>query len=176
VGQKQALRIAGVEILFREMVRQGVRGRYVTNRKCRPRPGKGEPCPQKRETLENLNAVLEGTGYVASPDELLLAGESNPRTGEVWDEEKKPRRDFIAETHAIVMLVGDDLGDFLPDVRRSTIAARAEGTARAGDRWGASWFLLPNASYGSWAAAVDAAVPPGGTRAGVVEAFPYPKD
>ena len=51
VGQKQALRIAGAELLFREMVRLNVRGRFVTNRKCRPRTGDSDACPQEAETL-----------------------------------------------------------------------------------------------------------------------------
>jgi acid phosphatase len=178
VGQKQALRIAGAELLFRELVRQKVRGRFVTNRKCRARAGDADPCPQEAETLENLNALLADTGYVATADELLLSGEKNPKTGEVWEDEKQPRRDFISQTHAIVMLVGDDLGDFLEGVRKTTIAVRAQEWAKTNDRWGVRWFLLPNPSYGSWSTAVDqeATATPPRQRHEVVEAFPYPKE
>jgi acid phosphatase len=178
VGQKQALRVAGAELLFRELVGQKVRGRFVTNRRCRARAGDDAPCPQEAETLENLNALVGDTGYVATADELLLSGEKDPKTGAAWDDEKQPRRDFISQTHAIVMLVGDDLGDFLEGVRRTTIAVRAEERARTSDRWGARWFLLPNPSYGSWLTAVDqeaTAVPPR-QRHEVVEAFPYPRE
>jgi len=175
VGQKQAGLVPGAEILFREMAERGVRARLVTNRRCDPRLENGEACPQKRETLENLNALLAGSGYVATPDEFLLSRDARPGTDDKWEDEKKPRRDFIARTHAIVMLVGDDLGDFLEGVRKSTIAARAQETARVRDRWGTSWFVLPNPSYGSWTAAVDEAGKASEkTRAGVVSAFPYP--
>lgn len=177
VGQKQALKVAGAELLFAKMAELNVRGRFVTNRKCRDR-GDGVDCPQKAETLENLNALLAGTGYVATEGEMLLSGDLEPGTQVRWEDEKQPRRDFVAETNAIVMLVGDDLGDFLEGVRRTTIAARAAKLAAVKDRWGTSWFVLPNPSYGSWSAAVDeeAASARPRKRHEVVEAFPYPKE
>jgi acid phosphatase len=115
---------------------------------------------------------------VATTDELLLSGEKDPKTNVVWEDEKKPRRDFVSATHAIVMLVGDDLGDFVEGVRAATIAIRAGEWARTKDLWGARWFLLPNPSYGSWSTAVDkeAAATPARKRPEVVEAFPYPKE
>ena len=177
VGQKRAHAVPGADLLFRAMSAQGVRARFITNRKCRPR-GDGEPCPQEGETLENLNALLKPTGYVATADELLLSAEKDPKTGAAWDDEKQPRRDFVSATHEIVMLVGDDLGDFLPGVRRTTMAARAEAMAQVGERWGTSWFALPNPSYGSWLTAVDqeAAAAKPRKRHEVIEAFPYPPE
>lgn len=177
VGQKRAHAVPGADLLFRAMTTQGVRARFITNRKCRPR-GDGDACPQEGETLENLNALLKATGYVATPDELLLSGEKDPKTGAVWDDEKQPRRDFVSATHEIVMLVGDDLGDFLPGVRKATMAARAAAMETVGERWGTSWFALPNPSYGSWLTAIDqeagAAKPR--QRHEVIEAFPYPRE
>jgi acid phosphatase len=177
VGQKQALRVPGAELLFRALVDQHVRGRFITNRKCRPRPGDGDPCPQERETLENLNALLKETGYVATPEEILLSAEKDPATGAAWAEEKQPRRDFVSKTHEIVMLVGDDLGDFLAGVRKATIATRAAELEKVDDRWGRSFFLLPNPSYGSWVTAVDqeATATPPRKRPAVVKTFDYPK-
>ena len=37
-----------------------------------------------------------------------------------WTSEKLSRRLEIAKSHRIVLNVGDDLGDFLPDVRRQS--------------------------------------------------------
>lgn len=177
VGQKRADVVPGADLLFRAVTAQGVRARFITNRKCRPR-GDGAPCPQEGETLENLNALLRETGYVATADELLLSAETDPKTGAAWDDEKQPRRDFVSATHEIVMLVGDDLGDFLPGVRKTTMAARAEAMAGVSERWGTSWFALPNPSYGSWLTAIDqeatAAKPR--KRHDVIEAFPYPRE
>lgn len=178
VGQKQALRVPGAELLFRAMVEQDVRGRFITNRKCRSRPGDERACPQEAETLANLNALLADTGYVATPEELLLSGEKDPKTDAPWGDEKQPRRDFVGQSRAIVMLVGDDLGDFLPGVREASLAVRAAELAKARERWGASWFLLPNPSYGSWVTAVDqeAGATPPRRRHEVVEPFEYPRE
>jgi acid phosphatase len=178
VGRKQAAAVPGADLLFRAMADKGVRARFITNRKCRLRAGDANPCPQEGETLENLNALLKDTGYVATADELLLSAENDPATGKPWDDEKQPRRDFVSAKHEIVMLVGDDLGDFLPGVRRATMAARAAELARVGDRWGTSWFALPNPSYGSWLTAVDqeATAERPRRRPDVIEAFPYPPD
>jgi 5'-nucleotidase (lipoprotein e(P4) family) len=178
VGQTQAGAVPGADLLFRAMTGQGVRGRFITNRKCRLRSGDADPCPQEGETLENLNALLKDTGYVATADDLLLSAETDPTTGKPWDDEKQPRRDFVSSKHEIVMMVGDDLGDFLPGVRKATMAARAAELARVSDRWGTSWFALPNPSYGSWLTAVDqeAAGATPRKRHDVIEAFPYPRE
>ena len=178
VGQRQAGAVPGADLLFRAMTSQGVRGRFITNRKCRPRPGDADACPQEAETLTNLNALLKDTGYVATADELLLSAEKDPTTGTAWEDEKQPRRDFVSAKHEIVMLVGDDLGDFLPGVRKATIAARTAELARVSDRWGTSWFALPNPSYGSWLTAVvqEAAAATPRKRHDELEAFPYPRE
>ena len=176
VSRKEALLVPGADLLFRALVEHRVRGRFITNRKCRPR-GDGNACPQETETLENLNALVRDTGYVAAADELLLSAERDPSTNAAWDDEKKPRRDFVARTHQAVLLVGDDLADFLEGVRKSTIAGRAVEFARFSDRWGKDWFLLPNPSYGSWLTAVDqeATATPPRRRHEVVESFSDPK-
>jgi 5'-nucleotidase (lipoprotein e(P4) family) len=178
IGQKQALRVPGADLLFSAMVEQRVRARFITNRKCRMRPGDAAPCPQEGETLENLNALLKDTGYIATSEELLLSAEKDPSTGASWDDEKRPRRDFVSKTHAILMLVGDDLADFLEGVRKATIATRARELEKVDDRWGTTWFLLPNPSYGSWVTAVDqeATATPPRRRHEVVEAFAYPRE
>lgn len=64
--------------------------------------------------------------------------------------EKTLRRSAIAADFRIVMLVGDDLGDFVPHARQATLEERAAHTERFADRWGHSWFVLPNPIYGSW--------------------------
>ncbi|HET9317990.1 MAG TPA: HAD family acid phosphatase [Vicinamibacteria bacterium] len=178
VGQKQAGAVPGADLLFRAMTEKGIRARFITNRKCRPRAGDANPCPQEGETLENLNALLQDSGYVATAEELLLSAEADPTSGKPWDDEKQPRRDFVSASHEIVMLVGDDLGDFLAGVRRTTMAARAAEMARVSEKWGTSWFALPNPSYGSWLTAVDqeATSDRPRKRPDVIEAFPYPRE
>ena len=76
-----------------------------------------------------------------------------------WESEKKVRRDYIAESHRVIMLFGDNLGDFIPCVRRAPLAPCSEGgtiasrlalTTEHDAYWGVGWFILPNPMYGSW--------------------------
>ena len=60
----------------------------------------------------------------------------------------------MARTHRIVLNVGDDLADFLPDVRRASVAERDRARCTRDDLWGTGWFLLPNPMYGSWLVAL----------------------
>jgi acid phosphatase len=124
-----------------------VRVFFVTNRECSPRRGATAPCPQEDDTRANLESLGLGTATLA--DDLMLKGE---RPG--WDGEKLSRRQEITRTHRIVLNLGDDLADFLPDVRRATVAERER--ARCGHRelWGRGWFLVPNPMYGSWLVAL----------------------
>jgi predicted secreted acid phosphatase len=48
---------------------------------------------------------------------------------------------------------GDDLGDFISGVNASVSNRRALSKPFQ-DYWGVKWFVLPNAMYGSWEAAL----------------------
>jgi acid phosphatase len=61
---------------------------------------------------------------------------------------KSPRRFAIAQSHRILLLIGDDYGDFL--AAGPAAADRAAAIAPY-ERWfGERWFVVPNPSYGSW--------------------------
>lgn len=62
---------------------------------------------------------------------------------------KGARRARVAERFRILMLVGDNLGDFTEDFR-SPVAERQAVVDRERGRFGQTWFMLPNAMYGSW--------------------------
>jgi len=122
---------------------------FVTNRPCMPRGD--DPCPQKSTTVQDINEA----GIPVTADYVMLSSE---RPG--WSKEKKIRRDFVAEDYRVIMLVGDDLGDFIPCTRKSpthpcteraTIASRAAATLEYQDYWGNGWYILPNPMHGSWA-------------------------
>jgi len=66
-----------------------------------------------------------------------------------WDT-KGARRSHFAKSYRIVMLIGDNLGDFTEAYKRSP-ADRAQ-LVNASNRWGSSWIMLPNPMYGSWEA------------------------
>ncbi|MGH8250361.1 MAG: 5'-nucleotidase, lipoprotein e(P4) family [Steroidobacteraceae bacterium] len=116
---------------------------FVTNRECRPRAAAGSSCPQQDDTLANLRELGIDTPTLA--DDLMLKGEKPE-----WPSEKLPRRLEIARGYRIVLNVGDDLGDFLPDVRRASVADRERARCAHRDRWGTRWFMIPNPMYGSW--------------------------
>jgi len=72
-----------------------------------------------------------------------------------WGSDKGTRRKAIAERFRILMLVGDDLGDFLSDVRQSP-EDRRKLIEKYSTYWGERWIVLPNSMYGSWEAALYA--------------------
>ncbi len=135
--------IAGSVEFLQAASRAGHKIFYVTNRECRTvdaRPD--DACPARTATLRNLQAL--NLPNAADPDALSLRRE-RPE----WESSDKTiRRKWIAETHRIVALVGDDLRDF---VDRQVYAARADELAPL---LGMRWFLLPNAMYGSWERAI----------------------
>ena len=131
--------IPGAREFLAAAARAGHRIFYVTNRGCpRQRPATGDPCPAKTATRRNLVAL--GLPNADDPSTLLLRAE-RPE----WDSgSKSSRRAFIAQTHRIVALAGDDLNDF---VDRAVFEQRREALMPL---FGARWFLLSNAMYGSW--------------------------
>jgi acid phosphatase len=77
-------------------------------------------------------------------DTLLLRGEKPE-----WGSDKTSRRDAVAARHRVLLLIGDDLGDFLSGAR-NTIEKRRDLMRPYTVKWGREWILLPNPSYGSW--------------------------
>ena len=123
---------------------------FVTNRECVPK--EGDPCPALEHTRRNL--VDLGFERAADPAALMLK-----RQRPEWAaSDKSSRRLLIGQTHHIVMLVGDDIGDFLPTDK--VVALRAgtpdPETAKGMTQLGKRWFVIPNPMYGSWERAVPA--------------------
>ncbi len=140
----------GINAYAEKAKRHDVNLFFVTNRECRPNAESSEPCPQKAVVIQDL---LEA-GLPASAENVFLAAER-----EGWGKEKRARFEWIAENYRVIQLIGDDLGDFIPCVRRrpvepctvgATIDNRFEATAEYGDYWGAGWYILPNPMHGSW--------------------------
>jgi acid phosphatase len=112
---------------------RGVTLFYLSNRDAEEEPG-------TRRNLARLGFPLP-----EALDAVLSRGE-RPE----WGSDKESRRREVARSYRVLLLLGDDLNDFLSGAReadRETRRRLAEG-ARA--RWGRSWFVLPNPLYGSW--------------------------
>lgn len=122
---------------------KGVRVFFLTNRSCSIRKGSTARCPQLSDTMANLRAV--GINNV-SVEQLLLKNQQPD-----WSSEKQSRREAVAQLYRIIMLVGDDLGDFLPNVKMDiTVDQRQQLVQHYHDYWGSKWIILPNPTYGSW--------------------------
>jgi predicted secreted acid phosphatase len=132
----------------------GVHVAFITNRACRARPGSDAACPQKAETLANLRDVgidtasttlfLRGDIPSGACQDLLTPAEA---ADGVWSSDKTSRRACVALDHDIVMLFGDQLGDF---TREESAVAGQDVARDYAERWGKSWFMLPNPTYGGW--------------------------
>lgn len=111
---------------------RGVALFYVTNRDCSSEAGDAT-----RKQLEKLLVPL------SNPSRLLC------RTGGLSD--KSPRRAAVAGEYRILLLIGDDFGDFLTvPSGQATVEARRRLFRTHVDYWGERWFMLPNPMYGSW--------------------------
>ena len=134
----------------------GIHVVFITNRPCRPRPDTAEFCPQDEDTRINLEKV----GIDTASTTLFLVGERPPAQCEAllseseqadgtWSSDKTSRRECIRLDHDIVMLFGDQLGDFT-DVNIPSRDAGRDIAAEYAEYWGKAWFMLPNPTYGGW--------------------------
>lgn len=143
VALKSAPEVPGAVEFINNVKAKGVEVIYITNRECQPRPDSKAPCPQKEDTADNLRSIgIKGV----NSETLLLKSEHAE-----WTSEKKSRRAEIAKKYRVVMLFGDDLGDFLPNVKKNiTPQQRDELVAQYKTNWGNKWFVFSNPTYGSW--------------------------
>lgn len=123
---------------------------FLTNRPCEKYEDEDEPCPQKQTVIEGIREL----GLEVEPDFVSLSYE-HPE----WQKEKLVRREVIGKKYRVIMLLGDDLGDFIPCVRKSPVspcttagtrANRAAAIEQHGHFWGNGWYILPNPMHGSW--------------------------
>ena len=73
--------------------------------------------------------------------------------------DKTSRRNEVLKTHNILMLLGDNLGDFdhFFDVRNEAI--RDQGVSRFAAEFGKRFIVLPNPNYGAWEPAMNGGYP-----------------
>jgi 5'-nucleotidase (lipoprotein e(P4) family) len=111
----------------------GVTPVYITNRECQP----SDPSDPTVVVLRKLHVPLNSTST-----QLMCLEDKGDKTG---------RRARAADHFRILLLVGDQLGDFLaigdmdadPDGRDRLFSSHQS-------LWGERWFQLPNPMYGSW--------------------------
>ena len=116
----QACRASGVQVFF------------VTNREARV------------EAATRDNLISQGLMDASDPDQILSRSEQPD-----WTSDKASRRRLVAQNYRVLLLVGDDLNDFL-SAKSLTIKQRKQLFQAHQDNWGQSWFMVPNPNYGSW--------------------------
>ena len=145
----EATPVPGVKDFVDAARAQGVSVFFVTNRPCELITGIDDPCPQKQSTLDDLSEA----GIVTDVDHVMLSEEQG------WNREKSGRRNLIAQTHRVIMLIGDEVGDFLPCMRNKPVApcteaanneTRAAAVVAHAAYWGNGWYILPNPMHGAW--------------------------
>lgn len=152
VEEAQASPLPGAVEFLASAARIGVTVFYVTNRRH-------DAEARTRQNLARLGFPLADTESV----DVVLTFEEQPD----WGSDKGTRRAHVAKSFRILMLFGDDLGDFMSGVRPSLDPAthdaaslRRHGESLDDERalrtddlaawFGTRWFMLPNPTYGSW--------------------------
>ena len=134
--ERKAGVVPGALEFLRYAVSRGVTPFYVTNRDHRVEAA-------TRDVLARLGVPL------STDRDVVLARHENG-----WDaSDKSSRRQAIAATHRILLLVGDNFEDFVSGTRAS-VAARDALVQKYDAFWGRKWIVLPNPTYGSWETAI----------------------
>lgn len=98
----------------------------------------------RRETLRDCTTRnLRALGLPLPGQDRLLLNDGTPSTS------KTHQRARAAAQYRILLLVGDDLGDFVNGSKSNSDARRALALQHAA-RWGREWIILPNPMYGAW--------------------------
>lgn len=115
---------------------RGVKVFYVSNRT-------GDLEEATRKNLEKFGYPMGG-----NVDTVLLKAEKP----EWKSSAKSPRRIHVAKGYRVVLLLGDNFGDFVDGYKGSIEERKALMESRKA-MWGTKWIVLPNPSYGSWESA-----------------------
>ncbi|MEZ4459748.1 MAG: 5'-nucleotidase, lipoprotein e(P4) family [bacterium] len=131
----KASAVPGSVEFLQKAASKGVTVFYVTNRAA------------EVEDVTRQNLAAMGFPIAEGTDVVLTKGEKPE-----WTSDKTTRRQTVAETHRVVMMFGDNLGDFTTSGKGS-IDERAAVVSENAAKWGRGWYMLPNPMYGYWEAA-----------------------
>ncbi|MDJ0759458.1 MAG: HAD family acid phosphatase [Woeseiaceae bacterium] len=154
VALRTAAEVPGVVDFIRSAQSLGFHVVFITNRPCRARPDSTDVCPQIEDTRVNLEAI----GIDTSLTTIYLRGQRPPESCRAlltteeqadgtWSQsDKTSRRACVGLDREIVMLFGDQMGDFTEEHG----ASGRQTAADFDENWGRTWFMLPNPTYGGW--------------------------
>jgi 5'-nucleotidase (lipoprotein e(P4) family) len=133
VREASAPAVPGAVDYLQAAAARGITVFYVTNRHH----------DLEEETRRNLAAV--GCPIETGTDVVLTRQEAP-----LWGRDKTSRREFVGARYRVLQMVGDDLADFIALPETIDDEKRVELGERYEDRWGSTWFMIPNPMYGSW--------------------------
>ena len=135
--EESAEPVPGVSNFLKHAQNKGVKIFYVTNRVV-----------ELQEATKN-NLKLLGLPFDEDRDVLLMRGENG------WGSSKVSRRALVAKDYRVILLVGDQLGDFI-SLEESTLdsQSRRKLAEKYSDMWGTKWFMLTNPMYGRWESSI----------------------
>ncbi len=136
VAKRDASAIPGAIEFIRKVRELGVKVVFITNRTKR----------EEDDTRTNLAKL--GIEVPADEDTVLTKLE-RPE----WGSDKTNRRAVVAARHRVLMLFGDDLGDFTGGAK-TTPEERIVLAEKHQAWWNERWVLLSNPAYGSWEGAL----------------------
>ena len=132
VNESNASAVEGVYEFLHYAKDSDVKIFYVTNRLESFR----EP------TIKNLKRL--GLPFDDNKNTLLMRVDENVR-------DKTERRRNIADDYRIVLLVGDQLTDFISTKEAYVFHSDRKKLAKKySDMWGSKWFMITNPTYGRW--------------------------
>jgi acid phosphatase len=132
-NERRARALPGALEFTRYAADRGVTVYFVTNRAY---------AGELDATADNLLAL----GFPVLPDRSNLLLKGDPRAAE---SAKATRRGYVAARHRVLLLLGDQLGDFF-DGAGPDAASRLSAAAAYQSWWGERWVMLPNPAYGDW--------------------------
>jgi acid phosphatase len=135
VNSKTSVPIPGAVEFTQYAESKGVKVFYVTNRTF-------EEEPPTKELMQRQGFAMGGNV------DTFLSARKRPD----WGSAKGTRRAVIAKDYRILLLLGDNFGDFV-DAYRGSEAERQKVFEDNRARWGREWIVTANPTYGSFESA-----------------------
>ena len=128
VNAAMAKAMPGAAEFFNYAAQHGVQCFYITNRKE----------AEKDSTIKNL----QQRGFPQADNRHVMMKNNTS--------DKEPRRQQVAKTYNIVLLLGDNLNDFDNLFYDKATAERNANVDKVQTLFGSKYIMLPNATYGDW--------------------------
>ena len=136
-NESAATEVPGAKDFLNYAQSKGVTIFYITNRVAE----------LKNATQQNLTKL--GIPWDQSKETILMRGEND------WGSDKGSRRRLVSEQYRVLMLIGDNLGDFVDADDNTLSPDQRKGIVQNYKKyWGTKWFMLQNTTYGDWEGAL----------------------